>query len=321
MCQNIIESFSDCLILQDKEIFTTPSIGISEYPKDGETSEDLLKSADIAMYMAKESGKNTFKFYKAAVGDRNSKNTALETELRKSINNNQFVLYFQPKIHLATNQLNSYEALIRWIHPHLGMVPPNDFIPIAEETGLIKQIGEWVIEEACSKINEIRKKFKKDIPIAINISVKQLEDKNFLSKTKEIIERSGCDPSLLEFEITETVMKNMVSCVYIINKIKEIGIKVSIDDFGTGYSNFNLLSEMEIDVLKIDRSFIQTMTENTKTLSLVKAIINMGHSLGLKIVAEGIETEGQTKMLEEINCDIGQGYYFNRPMPFEEICK
>lgn len=320
LCQDIISSFSDGLILQDIEIFTTPSIGISSYPKDGKTSEDLLKTADIAMYMAKESGKNTYQFYKADIGDKNNKNTAIETELRKSINNNQFVLFFQPKIQLSTNQLVGYEALIRWIHPQLGMIPPNDFIPIAEETGLIKQIGEWVIEEACLKIKEISKKYDKDIPIAINISVKQLEDMNFLIKTKEIIERTGSNPSLIEFEITETVMKNTVSSAQIINRLKEIGIKVSIDDFGTGYSNFNLLSAMEIDILKIDRSFIQNMTENPKNFSLVKAIIKMGHSLGFKIVAEGVETEDQLKMLKNLNCDIGQGYYFNRPLPLEKIC-
>jgi len=318
-CQKIINSFSDSLVLQDIEIFTTPSIGISSYPKDGKTSEVLLKTADMAMYMAKESGKNTYKFYESEIGDKNDKNNEIETELRKAIQRNQFKLYFQPKIQLDTNQLIGYEALIRWFHPKLGMLSPGEFIPIAEEIGLIKKIGEWVIEEACYKVKEISRKLNQDLPIAINISVKQLEDLDFLNKAQKIIDNTGCDPSLLEFEITETVMKNSISSLGIINGLKEIGVKVSIDDFGTGYSNFHLLSEMKIDILKIDRSFIQNMIENKKTLSIVKSIINMGHNLELKIVAEGVETEDQKKILEELKCDIGQGYYFNRPIPFEEI--
>lgn len=317
--QKIIDKFSDSLVLNGVEVFTTPSIGISLYPTDGKNGEELLKAADMAMYFAKESGKNNYKFFHSSIGDRANKSVVIERELRKALKENQLILYFQPKIHLLSNQIIGYESLIRWNHPDMGMIPPSDFIPIAEETGLIVKLGEWVLEQASQKVQELCKYKNKETPVAINISVKQFADSNFVKNSKEIIEKTRCKPSLLEFEITETVMQDVFSSIKIVKELKKMGIKISMDDFGTGYSNLSILSEMDIDILKIDRSFVKKMNENNKSLSLVKTIINMGHSLGFEIVAEGIETSQQLELLRHFNCDIGQGYYFSPPMPFEKL--
>ncbi|WP_413303590.1 EAL domain-containing protein [Bacillus sp. 1P10SD] len=319
--QKIIDRFSDTLLINGVEVFTTPSIGISLYPSDGKNAEELMKAADIAMYFAKESGKNTYKFFNRAIGERTNKSIVIERELRKALKDNQLILYLQPKIHLFTNQIIGYESLIRWDHPELGMVSPSEFIPIAEETGMIVKLGEWVLQQACQKALELSKFKDKEIPIAINISVKQFADSNFVKNSKEIIEKTRCKPSLLEFEITETVMQDMFSSIKIVKELKAMGLKISMDDFGTGYSNLSILSEMDIDILKIDRSFVKRMNENSKSLSLVKTIINMGHSLGFEIVAEGIETLEQLELLKNLNCDIGQGFYFSPAVTIEEIIK
>ncbi|NRD76862.1 EAL domain-containing protein [Bacillus sp. BRMEA1] len=317
IAQNIIEKFSDSIFLDEIEVFTTPSIGISVFPHDGGNTEELIKAADLAMYFAKESGKNNYKFFNTSIGERINRSSVIERELRKALKEKQFILYFQPKIDLKTNQIIGYESLIRWNHPEMGMIPPNDFIPIAEETGLIAKLGEWVLEEACQKVQELGRQ----LPIAINISVKQFADVNFVKNTKEIIEKTHCHPSLLEFEITESIMQDVFSSIKIVKELKEMGIKISMDDFGTGYSNLSILNEMDLDILKIDRSFVKKMTDNEKSLSLVKTIITMGHSLGFEIVAEGIETLEQLELLKQFECDIGQGYYFNPPLPFNEIMK
>lgn len=319
LSEKIIDQFSGSILLQDVEVFTTPSIGISIYPNDGQSTENLLKAANIAMYAAKESGKSNYKFFHISIGETASKNVAIEGELRKALKENQFILYLQPKIDLRTNQIIGYELLIRWKHPTMGMIPPAEFIPIAEKTGMIVKIGEWVLEQACQKAQALSNHHKSDTPIAINISVKQFADIDFVKKSKEIIEKNRCRPSLLEFEITETVMQDLFSSIKIVKELKELGIKISMDDFGTGYSNLSILSEMELDILKIDQSFVKKLADNPKTLTLVKTIINMGHSLGFNIVAEGVETEKQLEILKQLNCDIGQGYYFSRPIPIEQI--
>ncbi|WEG13247.1 EAL domain-containing protein [Pullulanibacillus sp. KACC 23026] len=319
LSQHIICRFSDNLLIKGIEVFTTPSIGISQFPHDGNNAEELLKSADLAMYYAKESGRNNFKFFHASIGERANRTVVIETELRKALKENQFVLYFQPKVHLLTNEIIGYESLIRWIHPEMGMIPPTEFIPVAEDSGLIVKLGEWVLDQTCKIANELNASKLKKTPIALNISVKQFTDANFVTISKEIIERNHCNPSLLEFEITETVMQDVFSSIKIVKELKKMGLKVSMDDFGTGYSNLSILSEMDIDILKIDRSFVQKMCESPKSLSLVKTIISMGHSLGFEVIAEGIETLQQLELLKYYHCDIGQGYYFSPPVPLEKL--
>ncbi|QST00875.1 EAL domain-containing protein [Pontibacillus sp. ALD_SL1] len=310
---DLMEQFSEAIDLKEQEVYTTPSIGISRFPRDGVTSEELLRKADAAMYHAKDNGRNTYWFYETFIGEQREKEAHIEQELRKALKEKQFSLLFQPKVDLITEETIGYEALIRWNHPQLGTISPLDFIPVAEETGLIHDIGDWVIEEACRILQRINENREVQVPVAVNISAKQFERVDFVKKASAIFDRLGFNPRLVEFEITESIVQKVERSVKVIQALKSLGVTVSMDDFGTGYSSLSALQDMDIDVLKVDQSFIQKMG-NGKSDSLVQAIIQMGDSLGFTVVAEGVETKEHVELLKEYGCTIGQGYYYSPPV-------
>jgi EAL domain-containing protein (putative c-di-GMP-specific phosphodiesterase class I) len=235
------------------------------------------------------------------------------------LDNNELILHYQPQIELETKEMIGMEALLRWNHPEIGMVPPMEFIPIAEETGLIVPIGQWVIEEACRQNKAWQEKGLAQFKVAVNISVIQFQDGNFTRVVEEILNRNKLAPEFLELEITESVMQNIKESISILSLLKEIGVKISIDDFGTGYSSLNVLKQLTIDYVKIDKSFVSEIDTNSNTASLVKTMIEMGSNLNFEVIAEGIESEQQAEFLNKNGCRFGQGYLYSQPLPAEEI--
>ncbi|MCT2535228.1 EAL domain-containing protein [Aquibacillus koreensis] len=320
--QSILDIFSKPFIIDHHEITITPSIGISMYPYNGKNSEILLKYADAAMYLAKEKGKNRYQFFNTELNDVVNRRMTLEVELRKAMELQQVSLHYQPKFSLKENRLVGMEALLRWDHPVLGSVSPAEFIPIAEETGQINAIGEWVIKTAC-KQNKIWYDQGHRLCVSVNVSARQLEQFDFVRMVKSALLETGLSPAYLELEITESIMQNTTESTEVLQSIKEYGVKTSLDDFGTGYSSLYILKELPIDAIKIDKSFIDNM-EDATNLSIIKTIIDIGLNLNLQVVAEGIEHAYQIEYLRGFNCGYGQGYFFSEPVPadkFEEKLK
>ena len=321
IAERILESFKDPFVLNDEELFISPSIGISLYPNDGEKDEDLIKNADAAMYLAKKRGKNNYQFFVHETEDLLERRTALEYGLRKVLVQDELLLHYQPQINLETGEWKSAEALVRWKHPKLGLVSPMEFIPIAEETGLIVSIGKWVLETACQQNKMWQKQGLPQMKVAVNVSSIQLQDRYFVKMVERTLEKYQLAPELLELEVTESVMRDVKETSAILHQLKEIGVKISIDDFGTGYSSLNFLNQLPIDFVKIDKSFIDDMTTNPTVASLVKTIIHMGTNLKFDLIAEGIENKQQADFLRQNGCRFGQGYLFSRPLPAEELKK
>ena len=322
LAQRILNEFCKPLYVNGQEVFISPSIGISFYPEDGTETETLVKNADTAMYLAKERGKNNYQFYSSDLNKVISRKMELENGLRKALINNEFVLYYQPQIDIRTGKFAGMEALIRWMHPDLGMISPAEFIPLAEETGLIVPIGEWVLKTACAQNREWQMEGLPCVPVSVNVSGRQLRHDNLSQTIERIMRETKLDPKYLEMEITESIVHEIDLVEQIVVDLNRSGISVSIDDFGTGYSSLSLIKDLSINNLKIEPSFIADMSKNSNTEILIKSIIDMGHNLGLNIVAEGVEEEAQLQMLKRCNCDMYQGYYFSRPLPadkFEEL--
>ncbi|PAB56802.1 EAL domain-containing protein [Anaeromicrobium sediminis] len=319
MAEGIISEFTKEFIIENHKIFISPSIGISLYPFDGHDGETLIKCADMAMYLAKEKGRNNYQFYISNLSQRACKKMYLENGLRKALENNEFTLYYQPQFNLSTEKFIGVEALIRWEHPDFGIVSPMEFIPLAEESGLIIPIGKWILENACRQNKIWEEAGFPQINIAVNISPVQFKSKDFVKMVEGVLKDTNIDPKYLELEITESIMQNMEDSILILNKLKNIGIKVSIDDFGTGYSSLSVLQNLPIDTLKIDQSFINDIKEDFNISPIVKTIIDMGNNLNLNIIAEGIEREYQIEYLKENKCFIGQGYLLSKPLSVEKI--
>ncbi|MCA1065866.1 EAL domain-containing protein [Rossellomorea sp. AcN35-11] len=315
VARDILQAFTSPIIIQEQEFFVTPSIGISMYPKDGEEQESLIKHADTAMYLAKEKGKNNYQFYYPELEKVSSRNMELENGLRKALERHEFTLHYQPKVDLETKDILGVEALIRWEHPVLGMVSPCEFIPLAEETGLIIPIGKWVLNEACKQSKEWEEAGFGIIPMAVNISVRQIKDDHFVEMVKETLEQLQFEPSRLELEITESIMQDFEKSTKVLNKLKKVGVIISMDDFGTGYSSLNNLRHLPIDHIKIDKSFVDDIMEDPTQVSIVKAIIDISQNMNFTTIAEGIETEEQVLFLKRNACKVGQGYHFSRPLP------
>lgn len=318
--KRIISSFSDPFTLKETEIFITTSIGISLCPFDGDDVETLITNADNAMYRAKKKGRNQYEKARVDINAGSFEKLLIENNLRKALKEEEFSLYYQPQINLKANRMSSLEALIRWNHPDLGIVYPNEFIPIAEETGLILPIGEWVLRTACIKMKEWQNAGFPPVRVAVNLSALQFLQNDLVTTVKNVLIESGLNPTFLELEITEEmIMHDMQKAIDVLKKLKEIGVSISIDDFGTGYSSLNYLKEFPVDNLKIDRSFIVDIDKNSKSVALTKAIATLAHDLNLKVIAEGVENDKQLSMIKQFSCDIVQGYYFSKPISYDHL--
>ncbi|MFV8828857.1 EAL domain-containing protein [Alkalihalobacterium sp. APHAB7] len=315
----LLKLFSTPFIVEQQEIFISTSIGISLYPHQSIHAEELLKQADISMYKAKQNGGNQFLFYEEQQQLEVIETLELENGLRKAIEQKELSLFYQPKVNIHSGHTYGVEALIRWKHPTLGIVSPVNFIPIAEKTGLIVPIGEWVLRTACEKAKMLLDQNIK-IRVSVNVSMVQLLQDDFVKNVNDILTTVDLPAHYLELEITETVaMKHKEFTIRVLTALKNMGVKLAIDDFGTGYSSLNYLKELPIDTVKIDKSFIWDMKESNFDLTLIEAIISVCHSLDLTAIAEGVETEEQYELLKMKDCDDVQGYFFSKPLPEKDL--
>jgi diguanylate cyclase (GGDEF)-like protein/PAS domain S-box-containing protein len=296
-------------------VAVTASIGISTFPEDGEDAEVLMQNADTAMYQAKETGRDNCQFFKREMNLRAIKRQSLEAGLREALKSNQFILHYQPKIDLATGSISGAEALLRWVHPISGLIPPLEFLPIAEDCGLILPIGRWVLKEACRQAQDWVNAGLRAVPVAVNVSSLEFRSQGFLENIRGILRETGLDPRYLELELTETVlMQHAESTLSVLSVLKSIGVRLALDDFGTGYSSLSYLKRFPIDCLKIDQSFVRDITSGTDDVPIVRAVITMAKSLRQRVVGEGVETEDQMCFLQAHGCDEGQGYFLSKPL-------
>jgi diguanylate cyclase (GGDEF)-like protein/PAS domain S-box-containing protein len=320
VARKMLHSLSQPYEVEGHSIRATPSIGISVYPDDGTDHESLIMNADSAMYHAKENGRNDFRFFTPDMKMRVEEKLFIESDLRKALELGQFVLYYQPQVDIRTGHIVGAEALIRWNHPVAGLISPAKFIPVAEESGLIVPLGEWILDEACRQNLAWQKAGLPPISIAVNLSAVQFRQQNLCRLINDTLKSTGLEPHYLELELTEgLVMSNTDSAVETLNCFKEMGVRISIDDFGTGYSSLSYLKHFPIDYLKIDQSFVRDITTNPDDAAITTAIINMAQGLNLKTIAEGVETAEQLTFLRLHSCDVVQGYYFSKPAPAAEF--
>ncbi|OPH58436.1 PAS domain S-box protein [Paenibacillus ferrarius] len=319
LAERIIQVIALPYRLKENDFYVTASIGIALYPLDGEDAVQLLKHADTAMYEVKKNGKNGFQFYSQELNNHLQERIELENDLRKAIPHNELFLYYQPQIRAGDSQMIGVEALVRWGHPTKGTLSPGLFIPIAEETGLIYEMGTWVLREACRQMKEWHNAGGPLIPVSVNLSSQQFHQSNLIEQIKAILEETGLEPQYLELEITESMMMDPTISSPILNQLTEYGVRISLDDFGTGYSSLSYLKLLPIHKLKIDRSFIRDITENENDKAIVSTIISMAQFLNMDVIAEGIETKEQLEILMENDCKKIQGYYFSRPLPADEV--
>jgi diguanylate cyclase (GGDEF)-like protein len=316
VAQRVVEALAQPFYLEGQQLFVSASVGIAAYPEDGCDAATLLKNADTAMYGAKNIGRNNYQFYAAAMHENTAQRLQLESQLRQALERAEFMLHYQPKLDLGAGSISGFEALLRWNHPQRGLVPPLEFIPILEDTGLIIQVGEWVIEEVCRQLREWEAQGMAPAPVAINLSARQLQQDDLVGAVERIVRAAGINPALLEFELTESMlMTNPEAAVETLSRIKALGMRLSVDDFGTGYSSLAYLKRFPLDALKIDRTFVRDLPGDSDDAAITKAVIRLAHSLSLKVVAEGVENVEQIRELEKYDCDEIQGYYIGRPLP------
>ncbi|MGK5043321.1 putative bifunctional diguanylate cyclase/phosphodiesterase [Janthinobacterium sp. GB1R12] len=320
VAHRVKEAMRRPFMIEGHEIFVTASIGISLYPEDGEDCNSLLKYADTAMYHAKNCGKNNAKLYSSSLTMEIMSHVKMEVGLRKALQNNELYLLYQPQIDVPSTQIVGVEALVRWRHPERGVISPTEFIPLAEETGLIVPIGEWVLRTACNQAKAWQSDGGRAIRMAVNLSAKQFKDENLMQIVLSALADTGLDARLLELELTEgTLMDDARATMVTLEQLRGIGVYLSIDDFGTGYSSMNYLKRFEVRALKIDKSFIAGLPQDTENAAITRAIIAMAHGLKMVVVAEGVETDEQLLMLEEYGCDMAQGYFLGHPSPHDTI--
>ncbi|MDH5508854.1 MAG: EAL domain-containing protein [Nitrospinota bacterium] len=315
----IMRSISEPYFYNSEELFVSASLGIAIYPADGASVEDLTKNADIAMYHAKDLGKNNFQFFTESMNQKVVKRLEVETNLRKALDKDEMFACYQPKVDLKTGRIVGMEALIRWRRDGLDIVLPNEFIPLAEETGLILGLDEWMLGKACAFNRRIHdggdEEFSVAVNVAVNVSAKAFESPDLVKSIQDVVALSGLSPRYIELEVTESsIIRNMDQAVTVLCRLREIGFNISMDDFGTGYSSLSYLAKLPINILKIDRSFIVDLVSNPKSRSIAKAIVSMSHEMDIKVVAEGVEKAEQLEYLRGIGCDEVQGYLFCRPL-------
>jgi diguanylate cyclase (GGDEF)-like protein/PAS domain S-box-containing protein len=307
-------------LIENKSLEVNVSIGVSTYPSDGADAESLMNKADTAMYEAKQQGRNACQFFRRDMHTRLADRQALEKELRYALGRNEFLLHYQPKVNLQGRRITGVEALIRWEHPERGLIYPSQFVPIAEECGLIVAIGRWVLREACRQVRAWSGAGCGVVPIAVNVSASEFEDRDFLSCIRATLISSGVEPSNLELELTESVlMQDTESTMRTLSALKAMGVQLAIDDFGTGYSSFTYLRRFPVDALKLHQSFVQEITADPTDATIVDAMINIGKSLKRRVIAEGVETRAQLSFLQRHGCAEAQGYYFSRPIAAEQV--
>jgi diguanylate cyclase (GGDEF)-like protein len=318
--QKILAALTAPHLIDQLELHVSVSIGISTYPDDGQDAETLLKNADSAMYHAKESGRNNYKFFEHEMNVRAVQRHAIEASLRRALERQEFVLFYQPKIDLHSHMIVGVEALIRWQHPERGLVLPSQFISIAEDCGLILPIGRWVLREACLQARAWRQAGLPPITVAVNTSALEFSATDFLENIRTTLEETNLEPRYLELELTESVlMRDAEFTNSVLHALADLGVKLAIDDFGTGYSSLSYLNQFPINILKIDQSFVRRMTSNPDNAAIVGAVIGLGKSLKLRVIAAGVETAEQYAFLLAQHCDEGQGYYFGRPVMAETL--
>ena len=314
VAKKIIDTLAAPIKLKDEIGYIGSSIGIAIYPDDTKDKDELIKFADMAMYRAKESGKNTFRYFTASMDSESREKMELTNDLREAVVNDELKLYYQPIIDIKEAKVALFEALVRWEHPKYGLISPDSFISLAEEGGFMVKVGRWILKNACKKIKSLEEKGY-DVKIAVNVSSKQLTQNHLEETTKMIVKESGIDPKHLELEVTEGfLMENIKKVEDILSNLKEFGISISIDDFGTGYSSLSRLKSLPITKLKIDKSFVDDIVEESQDKEIVKVIISLANSLGLEVVAEGVESKEQLKILKDLGCRLVQGYYFSKPL-------
>jgi len=308
-------------VIDNQELFLSCSAGIAVYPADGQDAGVLVERADIAMYRAKERGGNHYQFYTASMNEQLGERMLIEGALRTALERNEFVLHYQPQVDIASGRIVGMEALIRWQHPQLGRVAPNRFIPLAEETGLILALGAWVLREACAQLQAWRREGntgadRRGLRMAVNVSARQLAEPDFVALVASVLADSGLPPACLELELTESqVMEDVEQAITVMHALKQLGVKLAIDDFGTGYSSLAHLKRFEIDVLKIDQTFVRDVTVDPDDAAIVTTIIALAANLKLDVISEGVETLEQLAFLRQHGCQQMQGYYFSRPLP------
>jgi diguanylate cyclase (GGDEF)-like protein/PAS domain S-box-containing protein len=316
IANTIVKELSLPYFCEGQELRSSPSLGIAVYPNDGQSAEELVKNADAAMYHAKENGRRQYSFFTKELNRLVEEKNMIEIDLRQALDKKEFELHYQPQIYLGNTKQFGVEALIRWNHSTLGFVSPEKFIAIAEERGLIYELGGWVIETAFLQLSEWLSVSEVPIKMAINLSAKQIEDKRFVADLRLLVRKHKIDAAKVELEITESIaMENPQQSIQILGEIRAIGFELAIDDFGTGYSSLSYLKNLPIQTLKLDKSFIDNLEEDSDNTKICKAAISLSHDLGLRFVAEGVETKGQAKYLFDNGCDVLQGYYFCRPVP------
>jgi diguanylate cyclase (GGDEF)-like protein len=320
IAERIRVNLAQPLVIGDHEIYTSTSIGIGIYPDDGETAEELLNNADLAMYYAKRGGGNGYRYFTTKMSETALRRLNLESHLRKAIEHDELKLHYQPQLDIVTGQFSSLEALIRWDCQELGWLSPVEFIPLAEETGLIISIGEWVLREAC---RQAKNWLDQGIPLshmAVNVSAIQFLHKGFSSLVATILAETGLEPNMLELELTESVLINDEEIVLaVLRSLKQVGVLLAIDDFGTGYSSLSRLKNFPIDRLKIDQAFVSNLEQNSENAAIVVAVIAMAKGMNMKVIAEGVETTGQLDFLTNKRCNEAQGYFLSKPLPPAQV--
>ena len=316
----VLEALKPAFNLDGQELFVSASLGISLSPDDGADGQTILKNAAAALDRAKQQGGGHFQFYTADMNATALKRLSLENDLHRALEHKEFVVHYQPQVSAETGRLTGMEALVRWQHPELGLVSPADFIPLAEETGLIVPLGDWVLRTACAQNRAWQEAGFAPVQVAVNFSPRQFQQPELVEQVRRALGETGLDPSYLDLELTESsIMKDAELTIRTLHQLKETGVRVCIDDFGTGYSSLSYLKRFPIDILKIDISFVRNSTTDPKDAAIVEAIITLAHSLNLKVIAEGVETEEQLKFLRSLGCDEVQGYLFGTPLPTEAL--